>query len=493
MDIRITPQKLHGTVAAVPSKSDLHRALICAAFADAPTAIFQPSPAPLSQDIEATIACLRAMGAEISVFDEKELPVLEDASAPGSGAASESAFAAVSGNASAAVSGNASAARILVTPVRNVPDKVVLHCGESGSTARFMLPVAAAVCKEAVLTGSGRLPERPMSPLTDELARHGCSISSPHLPMTVSGGFSEKTADSSVNTEIPEFSLPGSISSQFITGLLLAAPLTGGVKIHLTTPLASASYVDMTIDTMGRFGVHVKKTDDGFEVASGSYRSPGTYMTDGGWSSAAFFIAADVLSAGSAGPVSVTGLRRESLQGDRAIERIADHFYTLKNRGRSTDAASSSLTESNVSDAAFTSEKNAGNPDMTIIDAENIPDLVPIIAVLAALTPGRTHIINAARLRLKESDRLRATSEMLSTLGADIVEEPGGLMITGKERLEGGTVSGSNDHRIVMSAAIASIGCRKEVTILGAEAVAKSYPSFWEDFRKLGGTAILFA
>jgi len=471
MDIRITPQKLHGTVAAVPSKSDLHRALICAAFADAPTAIFQPSPAPLSQDIEATIACLRAMGAEISVFDEKELPVLEDASAPGSGAASESAFA--------AVSGNASAARILVTPVRNVPDKVVLHCGESGSTARFMLPVAAAVCKEAVLTGSGRLPERPMSPLTDELARHGCSISSPHLPMTVSGGFSEKTADSSVNTEIPEFSLPGSISSQFITGLLLAAPLTGGTKIHLTTPLASASYVNMTIDTMGRFGVHVKKTDDGFEVASGSYRSPGTYMTDGGWSSAAFFIAADVLSAGSAGSVSVTGLRSESLQGDRVIERIADHFYTLKNRGGSN--------------AAFASEKNAGNPDMTIIDAENIPDLVPIIAVLAALTPGRTHIINAARLRLKESDRLRATSEMLSTLGADIVEEPGGLMITGKERLEGGTVSGCNDHRIVMSAAIASIGCRKEVTILGAEAVAKSYPSFWEDFRKLGGAAILFA
>ncbi|MBE5997465.1 MAG: 3-phosphoshikimate 1-carboxyvinyltransferase, partial [Lachnospiraceae bacterium] len=300
-----------------------------------------------------------------------------------------------------------------------------------------------------------------------------------HLPMTVSGGFSEKTADSSVNTEIPEFSLPGSISSQFITGLLLAAPLTGGTKIHLTTPLASASYVNMTIDTMGRFGVHVKKTDDGFEVASGSYRSPGTYMTDGGWSSAAFFIAADVLSAGSAGSVSVTGLRSESLQGDRVIERIADHFYTLKNRGGSN--------------AAFASEKNAGNPDMTIIDAENIPDLVPIIAVLAALTPGRTHIINAARLRLKESDRLRATSEMLSTLGADIVEEPGGLMITGKERLEGGTVSGCNDHRIVMSAAIASIGCRKEVTILGAEAVAKSYPSFWEDFRKLGGAAILFA
>ena len=457
MDITITPAKLHGTVPPVPSKSDLHRALICAALADAPTEILLPSPSPVSEDIRATAACLKALGAGI-----------------------EGDF----GNSKDPETG-----RIRVTPVRAVPKRVVLECGESGSTARFMIPVAAALCKEAHFTGSGRLPERPLSPLTAELEKHGYACSSDHLPLTmtrtekagasVPGIFPENPVPgifpgNPVPDSIPEYSLPGSISSQFITGLLLAAPLTGGVRIRLSTPLSSASYVDMTIDTMERFGVTVNRTADGFEVLPASYRSPGTYRTDGGWSSAAFFIAADVLSSDPASydrsaadtlpdpehAVFVTDLRRDSLQGDRVIAEIADDF-----RKRRTE----------------------GDPPEMTIDADSIPDLVPVIAVMAALTPGRTRIVNASRLRLKESDRLRTTAEMLSSLGAEITEQDSGLLISGKESLAGGTVSGCGDHRIVMSAAIASIGCRSEVTILGAEAVAKSYPSFWEAFAALGG------
>ncbi len=449
MDICITPAKLSGTIGAIPSKSDLHRALICAALADRPTEIVLSSGCVLAEDIQATIHCLEALGAVIRLR-------------PDQAAAKTGTCLMVPGNPDR----EKKVISLLVEPVGKIPDKVYFDCGESGSTLRFLIPVASALCKQAIFSGSGRLPERPLAPLPEILRPHGCTFSSDRLPFVITGCPSDETERD------PEFILPGNISSQFISGLLLAAPLFKGIRIRLTTPAVSASYITMTINTMKRFGVTVEQTDRGFRVpdCSARYRTPRRYEVDGGWSSASFFIAADVLSDNSVPlsnqaicsghSVSVTGLRPGSAQGDKIIRKYAEVF---RNRRLSADSAP------------------------LIIDADSIPDLVPPLAVLASLTPGTTRIINAGRLRLKESDRLLATSEMLLALGADVRTVENELHIEGKNRLRGGTVNGYRDHRIVMSAAIASIGCTSSVTVTDAEATAKSYPSFWDDFTSLGG------
>lgn len=313
----------------------------------------------------------------------------------------------------------------------------VLCCRESGSTLRFMLPVTAAMGVTAQFTGEGRLPERPNAPLLEALRAHGVHVSGDFLPFKISG-----------KLRGGEYKIAGNISSQYITGLLLALPLCDeDSEIVLTTGLESAAYVDITLDCLKQFGAVVHKTALGYKIPGGQrYRGPAAVTAEGDWSSAAFWMAANALGH----DITCQGLNDSSLQGDAAI------LSQLKQLGGE-------------------------------IDVSGTPDSVPALAVTAALHPGTTRITNAARLRLKESDRLRAVHDMLTALHGDCEELPDGLVIRGVKTLKGGTVDGFHDHRIVMAAAIAATRASAPVTITGAEAVNKSYPAFFEHLSALGG------
>lgn len=390
MNVKIYPCTLNGDVKAPASKSAAHRAFIAAALGDRKCSVLLSST---SKDIEATVSCLNALGAKI----EKQGDVYE------------------------------------VTPV-TAPQNAVFDCGESGSTLRFMLPVAAALGAGGTFVGGGRLPERPMKELTDVLA--GCAVSSDKLPVSLSGRLKGGV-----------FRLRGDISSQFVSGLLFALPLVGG-EIALTTPLESASYVELTARVLRDFGVEVLKTESGYKTR-GEYRSPTSCEVEGDWSNAAFFIAASAIG----NFVRVTGLSPDSAQGDAAVKKLLLSF-----RSGGTD-----------------------------INAADVPDLVPVLSVAAAYSSSRTVFHNAARLRLKECDRLHAVAVNLNALGVRAEERADGLVVEGRGGLGGGTVSGFNDHRIVMSFAVGATKASAPVVIEGAEAVEKSYPAFFEDFKSLGG------
>ncbi len=418
MDIRITPAALAGKVAAVPSKSAAHRALIAAALADKPCTVRLGGSS--NEDIDATIHCLRALGAGFEITGDD----------------------------------------IRVTPLwRRLPEAATLDCGESGSTLRFLLPVAAALGVRATFTGRGRLPARPLSPLWEEMAAHGCRFEGiGGMPFTLTGRLTAGV-----------YTLPGNVSSQYITGLLLALPLLESPsEIRLTTPLESAGYIDLTCGALAQFGLPVGRTPAAFTIEGGKgYRAPAQVAVEGDWSGAAFWLVAGALGAG----VTCTGLDPASGQGDRAAADILGQM---------------GATVQSLGDGVAVS---GGRLRAVTIDAGPIPDLIPVLAAAAALAEGTTHIINAARLRIKESDRLAAVADGLTRLGADVTQLPDGLIINGKPSLAGGQVQGYNDHRIVMAMAIAAIGCQQPVTITGAEAVAKSYPRFFEDYQHLGGAA----
>ena len=391
MDIIIKPTKLKGTVAAIPSKSQAHRLLICAAFADRETRLYCPDT---NRDIEATADCLRALGAEIT-RDEGGYTVL---------------------------------------PVQSRPATAVLPCHDSGSTLRFLLPVAGALGVDATFQLEGRLPQRPLSPLWEEMERMGCTLT-------------RTTADTircqgKLNSGV--YTISGGVSSQFITGLLLAFPLISGEsQLEITGKLESAPYVTMTLKAMEQFGVMVQN----FSVAGNQhFTSPGTVTVEGDWSNGAFFLAAKALG----NNVTVTGLRADSPQGDRAAAGLLP-----------------------------------GLEKKLIIDAADIPDLVPILAVTAACKQGAV-FTNIGRLRLKESDRVASVISMIEALGGQAQADENTLTVCGTG-LTGGTVDARNDHRIAMSAAIAATACSEDVIILGAQCVEKSYPRFFEEYRKLGG------
>ncbi len=391
MDITIQPTRLTGTVAAIPSKSQAHRLLICAAFARQETYLRCPDT---NRDIEATAQCLRALGAEIT----------------------------------------RDAGGYAVTPARAVPPAAVLPCRDSGSTLRFLLPVAGALGVDATFQMEGRLPQRPLSPLWEEMERMGCTLTRPTADTIRCQG--------KLNSGV--YTISGSVSSQFITGLLLAFPLISGKsQLEITGKLESAPYVIMTLKAMEQFGVMVQD----FSVAGNQdFTSPGTVTVEGDWSNGAFFLAAKALGSN----VTVTGLRTDSPQGDRAAAALL-----------------------------------AGLEEKRTIDAADIPDLVPILAVTAACKQGAV-FTNIARLRLKESDRVEAVKDMLHALGGRAEADENTLTVYGTG-LRGGRVDGRNDHRIAMSAAIAATVCREPVTVLGAQCVEKSYPQFWDVYKQLGG------
>lgn len=397
MNITIHPGKLSGSIEIPSSKSYAHRLLIAAALADVPTEVCMNA---LNNDITATADCLSALGAQINRTD----------------------------------------AGFLVYPIGSIADAHrTLFCGESGSTLRFMIPVAAALGASCTFTGAGRLPERPNAILTEALNAHGAHVDSDLLPMHLSGKLTGGT-----------YAIAGNISSQYITGLLMALPLCKeDSEIILTTKLESAAYVDITLETLSPFGIIAERTETGWRIPGGQkYRSPGIISAEGDWSGAAFWFAANSLDSN----VTCLGLNEKSLQGDRAIVEMLSRLSSE-------------------------------------IDVSDTPDLVPALAVAAAAHPGTTRITGAARLRIKESDRLRAVADMIRNLGGKVDESDDCLIIHGGMPLTGGTVDGRNDHRIVMAAAIAATTVTGPVTITDAQAVAKSYPAFFDHFNQLGGLA----
>ena len=414
MRIRVLPSATGGEVKAIASKSAAHRLLICAAFAKGDTVI---GCEEINEDISATVRCLTALGAKIERRNKE----------------------------------------YFVSPVRELKRVALLDCGESGSTMRFLVPVACMLGADASFLMSGRLPMRPLSPLREELERCGIEFTPiGSNPLVCKGRLRER-----------DFSIDGDVSSQFISGLLFAIAASGeGGKVRIKGRLESKPYIDLTADTLGIFGVKVTETENGYEIAeTGGLISPSRVETEGDWSNAAFPLC---MGAIGKSPVTVNGLNLTSSQGDKQIIDI------LCSMGARVETRENSVT-------VYPSVLSGVD-----IDASQIPDLVPILAVAASSARGRTVIYNAGRLRIKESDRLRAVSHTLNSLGADVTETEDGLSIEGRERLSGGEVSAYGDHRIVMSAAVAALRCDSEVVIDGAEAVSKSYPAFFEDMAELG-------
>lgn len=437
MDIKIIPRKLKGRLDALPSKSHAHRVLIAQKLArmqngeaaNADNAHGSEIPT-FSKDIEATKNCLAQL----------------DSGSPR------------------------------------------LNCIESGSTMRFMLPVAMALRDEAVFIGAGKLPSRPISPLREEMERNGCTFS-PGTPAAdaadIPDGFSEICTIRG-RLQPGTYRLAGNVSSQFITGLLFALPLLDGDStLELTTALESAGYVDLTLDVLRDFGIMIdkKRSSEGFNIyvinGSQRYTEPADVTVQGDWSNAAFWLACGALG----GDVTLDGVDMTSSQRDKEFADI------LMQMGAHLEVSSCGTSmDSTSATGGLSSIRCTGNGlSAADIDVAQIPDLVPVLATVMALADGASEITHAERLRIKESDRIFTVHDFLSKLGADITDEGSGLSVRGKRTLSGGEVCGHNDHRIVMAAAVASCGCTGPVIIRGAEAVNKSYPDFFRDFAALGG------
>ncbi len=415
--VRVSPCRLNGMVSVPPSKSAAHRAIICAALSYGKSIV---SPVELSEDIKATINCMKNLGADISLVGNSLYIDGSDTL-------------------------NCKAAK--------------LDCNESGSTLRFLVPVAAAGGVEAEFVGHGKLPQRPIGVYTDCLPPRGTiCLTQGGLPLKISGKLRSGV-----------FEIPGNISSQFVTGLMLALPLlSSDSEIVLTSPAQSVGYINMTVDIMKSFGVEVTETDKGWYIKGNQTYKAQSFTVEGDWSQAAFFMTAAALG----GKITIDNLDVNSAQGDKECLEIFSRF--------GADVA----VDENGSITIESNELHGIN-----INAENIPDMVPALAVTAALAKGTTVITGAERLRIKECDRLAAMTDGLSRLGADITETEDGLVINGVDALRSAEVSGYNDHRIVMSLSSAAVRCSGDILISDAESINKSYPSFFEDFNKLGGCA----
>lgn len=404
MDIKITPKKLHGTVTAPPSKSVAHRMIIAAALADGVSTVSNLYP---SVDILATMDCMRALGARIDFKDDTAV----------------------------------------IEGIKKIPDKAVLDCHESGSTLRFLIPVACALGVNAEFIGSAKLPQRPITPFTEEFPKHGITFDftkAPNgctLPCSVSG---KLTAG--------RFEIDGGLSSQFITGLMFAlCLLDGDSEIVLTSHLNSEPYVNITLGVLRDFGTVIRKTENGYFIKGNQRLKPFSGAVECDYSQAAFFRVANSLGS----ELMIMGLNSASLQGDKQIMEICNNF--------DKDSAPFEL------------------------DCSDIPDLVPILTVLACFCKGTSKLTNIARLRFKECDRLSVTAECLNAIGGKVTVHEDSLEIEGVSELRGGEIDGHNDHRIPMSMAIAATCCTSPLIIRGAECVKKSFPNYFDVYKQLGG------
>ena len=409
-NITIFPDRLRGSVTVPPSKSAAHRNIISAALCSGVSKIY---PACHSRDIDATIGCVKALGAEI---EEKN-----------------GAFY-IKGIDKTAACGK----------------RVTLDCDESGSTLRFMLPIAAALGVNATFIGRGRLPERTITPLTEIFKNMGVECSSDKLPLTIKG-----------QLKMGEYPISGDISSQYLTGLLFAISINGG-SARLTTPLQSAGYIDLTCSVLKSFGVEIT-CENNIYRANGDFICS-EHITEGDWSQACFFLAAGALG----GEIEINGLDINSTQGDKAA---LEHFKSLG-------------ADITFKDGSIFVKK--GNPCSAEIDCSQIPDMVPSLAVYSAVCEGKTRLFGAKRLRIKESDRIKTVVDGLRCMGIKVTELPDGMEIHGGTPF-GGNVSGANDHRIVMAFSVLAAFSKGKTNISGYKAIDKSYPTFFEDFKALGG------
>ena len=417
MIVTMQPGSIKGEVFAIPSKSHLHRLLICSALAKEKTIINCTHTGAV--DIEATVACLEALGAKIKKLE----------------------------------------AGFHVEPIDfdDLPIACMLPCRESGSTFRFMLPVVCAVGIMGEFQMEGRLPERPIAPLDRELTKKGIKLSKQTLSTLRCVGQLEPGA----------YTLPGNVSSQYISGILMALPLLkADSTLTITEDLQSGDYIAITLAVQKKFGIEHAFSPQMYKVKGNAlYKSPMRITADGDWSNGAFWLACGMMPGGS---ITLKGMNPQSLQGDRRIVDII------------TQIGGDISWEGNV----VTVKEDARNA--ACIDARAIPDLIPVVAAVLSVANGTSVIKNAGRLRIKESDRLATTARTLNALGAKIKELEDGLIIEGVPYLKGGTVDACIDHRIAMTAAVASLACKKPVILTGAQAVNKSYPKLWEDFAKLG-------
>lgn len=395
-DVKISSSILKGTVIAPPSKSAAHRALICSFLAGGGTV----SPIINSKDMEATVGVIDALKRGESTLD----------------------------------------------------------CIESGSTLRFMIPVAAAMGKEVTFVGQGRLPQRPIGEYLELLPKHNVNVKSDGgLPLTISGQLKNGS-----------YEISGDVSSQYVTGLLLAlADLEGDSAVILTTSLQSKPYVDMTVKVMKDYGVEIKETDFGYLIHGGQEFKRLDYTVEGDWSQAAFFLVAGAVG----GDVTVSGLDMNTTQGDKGILDVLKSF-----------GAEIELKENSV---RCVKSRLKG----CVVDATDIPDLVPIVAALGTFSGGKTIIKGAQRLRYKESDRIKSVVDNLKLIGADVTETEDGMIINGSARLHSARLKGYNDHRIVMAFSVAALFLDGETVIDDAESINKSYPAFFKDYNKIGGKA----
>lgn len=415
--VKITPQVLKGNITIPSSKSLCHRSIICAALADGESHI---DNVVFSEDIYATWECMEKLGAEIEKTGDSSL-------------------------------------RIRGAYPRN-KEEDILNCNESGSTLRFLIPIAMLSDERVLFTGRGKLVSRPLDTYYKIFEEQGIKYTTQNgnLPLEVDG-----------RLQPGRFEIEGNISSQFISGLLFTLPLLDGdSQIIITTELESKGYVDLTLDMMSKFGIEIENKEYKEFHIKGNQRYKAKNITvEGDFSQAAFWLVCGIIGE----EIRSDSLNPKSLQGDMAIVDLIKQM-----RGNLTEDGTSITT-------------SASDTEGIVIDASQCPDIVPILTVLATFTKGETRIINAARLRIKESDRLKAISTELNKLGADVKELEDGLVINGVEKLKGGIVDSWNDHRIAMSLAIASMRCEGEVTITNSDAVNKSYPHFWEDFKSVGG------
>ncbi|MDE5619514.1 MAG: 3-phosphoshikimate 1-carboxyvinyltransferase [Ruminococcus sp.] len=407
MDIKITPSRLKGKVEIPSSKSVAHRALICAALAGGKDEESVIGGISWSKDIEATVNSMSALGAGFVAVQHDSM--------------TQHVFG-----------------------LKNKPQKAVVDCNESGSTLRFIIPVAAALGIETEFHGRGRLPQRPIDIYVRELGKHGITFDYHNtMPFTMLGQLQSGV-----------YKIEGNVSSQFITGLLFALPLLDGeAEIVMKSHLESRQYVDITIDVMKRFGVTVDETEDGFRVKGNQTYKPHNEKIEGDYSQAAFFYVANALGSS----VTLGNLNHDSVQGDKKVLDIIEGMCYNGNIG------------------SFRA------------DCSDIPDLVPVLAVLASFGSGESVIYNAERLKIKESNRLETTAALINNIGGNAEVTDDGLIIRPTGTMYGGTVDSFGDHRIVMAAAVAATKTDGNVIIKGAEAVEKSYPDFFKDYKTLGG------
>ena len=414
----IIPGARTGRVRIPASKSQAHRLLICAALGEEKTEVVCDG---ISADIAATAKCLRALGAKIEEM--------------------ETGF--------------------LVSPIKKVPEgRCDLYCGESGSTLRFLLPIVGALGAQAVFHREGRLPQRPLAPLDGVLTAHGMTLTEDGDLLLCSG-----------RLEAGNYEIAGNVSSQYISGLLMALPhLTGESTLTVTGALESAAYVAMTEDALRLSKIEFPKNGSTYTILGGQkFRLPACTVVEGDWSNTAFFLCMGALSKEG---VTVEGLNLQSSQGDRGVLDILRRF-------------GAEVTEH---DDSVTVKRGALHG--VTINAAPIPDLIPVLSVVASVAEGETWVENAYRLRLKESDRLKSTADLLRSLGGRVEEKEDGLVITGVSALHGGAVETQNDHRLAMSAATAACAAAGEITVDNDGCVAKSYPRFWEDFSSLKGEGL---